>query len=189
MLGAGSSFESSFIAPVRFQSDKPVAVSQFATGGSSGDGTGDPFFYVALAVERFAHCYLVATADDGTIFPDNFVNLVVPSGAVDQDSLDGTEIPAGSFTAIGATGFFYQQLAVAPGRHRLAGPLAFGASIYGFGSYVSYASPAGGASPPFADGLEECNLPEPSSCGLTITAVAAMAALANRRRLPQHTRT
>jgi hypothetical protein len=181
-LDAGSSYESSFGAPVRFQSNNPISVSHFAIGGSSDGGIGDPFLLVALAAERFAHCYLVATADDGTIFPDNFVNVVVPSAAVDQIELDGTPVPAGNFSAIGTTGYFYEQLAIAPGPHRLAGALAFGASIYGVGSYVSYASPAGGANPPFVDGFTAC--PEPTSLGLGLAAGVALVSLAARRVPP-----
>jgi hypothetical protein len=177
-LQPGAFAENTFSTPVRLQSQQPFSVAQFATGGSDDNDTGDPFLLMPLAVERFARCYLVATADDGTIFPDNFANIVVPASGVGEVELDDAPISAGSFTAIGTTGFSYVQLAVDPGRHRLTAPLAFGASVYGFGTDVSYASPAGGSSPPFADGLQEC--PEPSSLGLAIAAAAAMAALAAR---------
>jgi len=178
-LGPGSFSETSFSTPVRLHSDQPFSVSQFATGGSSDGGPGDPFLLVPTAVARFASCYLVATADDGTLFPDNFVNLVVPSAAVGQVGLDGASIASGSFTAIGATGYSYLRLAIAPGRHRLAGPEAFGASIYGFGTAVSYASPAGGASLPSA-GVADC--PEPSVAASLVSVVCALTSIATRRR-------
>ncbi len=153
-LNAGQFCEAVFGPAVRIQSNQPISVAHFANGGNLDDGTGDPFLFVELAAGRFAHGYWVATADDGTIFPSNFVNLVVPSAAVGLVTLDGGRIPSGSYTTIGTTGFSFCRPAVAPGAHRLSGPRAFGAAVYGFGSYVSYASPAGGSSLPFADGFE-----------------------------------
>lgn len=79
-------------------------MSHFNTGTNQQPGdTGDPFLLLATPVARFAHGFDVRTDDDGTSFPDNFVNLVVPAAAVVRVTLDGERIDAAGFTAIGAS--------------------------------------------------------------------------------------
>lgn len=179
-LGPGQVVENPFSVATRFQAVAPISISQFAVGGSNDGGAGDPFLLIPLPVERFERCFLVATADGGTLFPNNFVNLVVSSTGAAGIALDGVPLAPESFGMIGATGYAYRQLAITPGAHVLTGTEAFGASVYGFGSYVSYGTAAGGASPPYPSGLEAC--PEPTSLATGAVAVAALATVASRRR-------
>jgi hypothetical protein len=153
-LNAGQYVESTFGSPVLFQADHPISVAHFANGATADAGPGDPYLIVELAAGRFAHGFLLATADDGTLFPSNYVNIVAPAAAVGRIALDGARIGGGDFTAISGTSYYYSRQAIAAGPHRLLGPLPFGASVYGFGDFVSYGSPAGGASLPFLDGFE-----------------------------------
>lgn len=144
-------------APTAFgvSSNAPIGIAQLSRGGDvSPDDTGDPFLLQIAPVARYAHGYSIVTADDGTTFPSNFANLIVPAAAVGRVELDGVRIGAGCFAAIQSTGYSSCQLPISSGAHRLTGPLPFGATLYGFGSFVSYASPAGRASLPFVDGFE-----------------------------------
>ena len=92
-------------------------------------------------LEQFLSGYTVTTPASG--FTLNFINVVAHTAAVGSTTLDGVAIPAASFTPIGASGFSGAQLSVALGSHRLAGPLPFGAFVYGFASFDSYGYPGG----------------------------------------------
>ncbi len=72
--------------------------------------------------------------------------------------LDGLAVPADQFTSVAGSTFSIAQVSIEPGTHVLAGPLAFGAIVYGFGPDESYGYPAGLAvdpeTPLIASGLE-----------------------------------
>lgn len=135
----------------------PIEIARFATGTASDGQHGDPYQANELGTARFAYGYRIATADNGTDFPTNYVNVVAPSVAVGRIRLDGTSISPDCFAAIGTSGFSVCQQGLVVGAHRLTGPLAFGATLYGFGLSTGYASPAGGDSLPFLDGFEAGN--------------------------------
>ena len=53
-------------------------------------------------------------------------------------SIDGTPVPAGSFTPIGDSAFSGAQVAVSVGSHHVAGTLPFGLTAYGFAPFDGY---------------------------------------------------
>jgi hypothetical protein len=132
-------------------SDQPILVAQYSNGcsfdSSCGPADGDPFMMLIPPFEQFLGQYTVSTPDEAgdttPQFPANFVNVVAPNAAVGAVTLDGTAIPAASFTAIGSSGFSGAQVPLSQGSHNLSGPLPFGAFIYGFGSFDSYGYPGG----------------------------------------------
>ena len=65
--------------------------------------------------EQFLAGYTITTPASG--FGVNFVNVVAPNAAVGNITLDGTTIPADSFTAIGTSGFSGVQIPIALGAH------------------------------------------------------------------------
>jgi hypothetical protein len=100
-------------------STKPILVSQFSNGTTFDSVTSDPFMMLIPPFEQFETGYTVTTPASG--FRANHVNVVVPDAAVGEVSLDGTPIPAASYTPIGTTGFQAAQLDVDLGSHRLTG--------------------------------------------------------------------
>src|SRR6202030_2128875 len=86
--------------------------------------------------EQFLSSYTVTTPSTG--FPSDYINVVVPSAGASGIVLDGTAVPAASFTAIGTTGFSGGQLSIAVGSHTIAGTLPFGAWVYGYYDYDGY---------------------------------------------------
>ena len=123
-------------------------MSQFARGITcSGGVTGDPFMMLIPPTEQFLANYTVTTVLGYTT---HFVNLVVPNSIVGSLTQDGVAIPAGSFTAIGASGFSGAVVAITPGSHTFNGALPFGIFTYGWNSADSYGYPGGQSFSPVA---------------------------------------
>jgi hypothetical protein len=58
-------------------------------------------------------------------------------------TLDGVAVAVAKYTPIAGSSFSGAQLPVAVGSHKLAGPLPFGAFMYGYANYDSYGYPGG----------------------------------------------
>ncbi|OZG72243.1 hypothetical protein BTA51_15990 [Hahella sp. CCB-MM4] len=141
VLNRGDIYETVLAIPARITADKAVLVTQYSNSSSYDNVTSDPFEVVVPPFEQFLSGYTITTPASG--FSLNFVNVVVPNAAVGAVTLDGVPIPAGSYTAIGASGFSGASVAVALGSHNLTGPLPFGLTSYGFDSFDSYGYPGG----------------------------------------------
>jgi hypothetical protein len=132
----------SLTSAARLNSDKPVYVSQFANSSDFDNvKNADPFMVTVPPVRFYATNHLVCTGPGD--FSAHFVNIVAPANVVGVLTLDGAAVAAGSFTAIGATGFSFARLTLTAGRHVLAATQPFATILYGFGSYESYAWPGG----------------------------------------------
>jgi uncharacterized repeat protein (TIGR01451 family) len=140
-LNRGEFHEQLIAAASEITADKPVLVAQYSNGTSFDGVTSDPFMMLVPPAEQFLASYTVTTPASG--FSINYINLVVPDGAVGQVELDGTPVPASSYTPIGSTGFSGAQVSVSLGTHNLTGPLPFGAFMYGFDQADSYGYPGG----------------------------------------------
>ncbi len=140
-LNRGQLHEQIVSGPAQITSDKPVLVMQYSNSSSFDGVTSDPFQMMIPPYEQFLAGYTVSTPASG--FTTNFINVVAPTASVGAVILDGVAIPAGSFTAIGGSGFSGAQVPVALGSHTLSGPLPFGVHSYGFASFDSYGYPGG----------------------------------------------
>lgn len=147
-LGAGQVHQQIIDGPARISSDKPILVAQYSNGSTFDDVVSDPFMMLIPPFEQFLASYTVTTPATG--FSANYINLVVPDGAVGSVALDGTAVPAASYSAIGSSGFKGAQVSVALGSHTLSGPLPFGAFMYGFAEFDSYGYPGGFSLAPIA---------------------------------------
>ena len=67
------------------------------------------------------------------------MNLTVRSNGVGTILLDDVAVPAGCFQSIGNSGYAGAQLPINSGAHHLSAPVPFGACVYGWASYESYA--------------------------------------------------
>ncbi|MCB0431146.1 MAG: HYR domain-containing protein [Flavobacteriales bacterium] len=140
-LNKGQVHEMTIATNAVITSNKPVLVAQFARGSSCDGAVADPFMMLIPPYEQFLGSYTVSTPASG--FSYHFINLVVPQIAIGNVTLDGGVIPAGSFSAIGASGFYAAQLTVAAGTHNLNSNYPIGVHSYGFGNYDSYGYPGG----------------------------------------------
>ncbi len=147
VLGQGGVAEFILKNAAQITSTKPTLVAQYANS-SDYDGVvdSDPFMMLVPPTSLYAASYQVTTPDTN-YFPSvaNFLNIVAPSGSVGQVVLDGTAIPAGSFLAIGTSGYSEAQVPVPTGPHNLysSNGLAFGVGVYGWSLYDAYGYPGG----------------------------------------------
>lgn len=142
-LSRGQFYEAILPSASVITSDQPVSVAQYANGGIyDGNGSADPFMALVPPVAQFQDAYLVTTALVG--IAANYLNLAVPASAVGMVLLDGSAVPAGSFSPIGSSGYSGAQVAVSVGSHALSGPAPFGVLAYGFDYAESYGYPGGG---------------------------------------------
>ncbi len=140
-LDSGQVYERMITGPAAINSDHPILTAQYSNGTECDGVTSDPFMMLIPPYEQFLSNYTVSTLDAGLTV--NYINVVAPDEAVGQILLDGVNIPAGDFTAIGTSGFSGSQVPVSEGSHNLSGPLPFGIFVYGFDEYDSYGYPGG----------------------------------------------
>jgi hypothetical protein len=140
-LARGQFHEQVITAPSVITASQPVMVAQYSNGSSFDGVTSDPFQMLIPPFEQFLASYTVTTPASG--FTTNFINVVVPNAAVGSTLLDGTAIPAASFTPIPGSTFSGAALPVSLGTHNLSGPQPFGVFMYGFASFDSYGYPGG----------------------------------------------
>jgi Ca2+-binding RTX toxin-like protein len=128
--------------------DKPILVAQYSNGTTYDEVTSDPFEMLIPPTEQFLPSYTVSTPATG--FSGNYINVVAPTSSIGSVKLDGTVVPAASFTPIGTTGFSGAQLTVELGSHTVTGSLPIGVFSYGFDSFDSYGYPGGMSLAPVA---------------------------------------
>ncbi len=130
------------VASFMLSADHKILVAQYMEGSSTtSDNTGDPAMALGVPVEQFRSTYLFHAP---TNYTTNYVDVVAPMGAVVM--LDNAPL---TFTAIGTTGFGLSRvtpLGAGPagdGNHSIAGTIAFGITVYGYGQDTSYWYPGG----------------------------------------------
>src|SRR5690606_134554 len=136
VLNRGQIYETILAGASTVTADKAILVTQYSNGTTFDGVTSDPFEVIIPPLEQFLPSYTITTPASG--FSSNFVNVVAPSTTVGSVLLDGTPIPAASFTPIGTSGFQGAQLPITLGSHTLRAPLPFGLTTYGFDSFDSY---------------------------------------------------
>ncbi|WP_339901332.1 T9SS type A sorting domain-containing protein [uncultured Cyclobacterium sp.] len=127
----------------KIESDQAILVAQFSKGQSSDGVISDPFMMLIPPFEQFQNNYTVSTPATG--FSNHYINLVVPISQKGNITLDGSLLSPDIFTDIPGSTFAGSQVKVEEGTHNMSGNLAFGAFMYGFGSYDSYGYPGGQA--------------------------------------------
>jgi hypothetical protein len=148
VINNGQFMERSISTRSIIESDKPVLAAQFAKGlGCSGNITGDPFMMMVPSLEQFVSNYTMTTVSG---FATNYINIVAPNSVVGTLTKNGVAIPAGSFTAIGTSGFSGAAINIAQGSYILSATSPFGATIYGWNDYDSYGYGGGQSFSPVA---------------------------------------
>lgn len=145
-LDRGQFLERVLAAPAEILASEPVLIVQLANSSEFDDTTGDPFMLLIPPVEQFGGDYTFATPrlfdswqHSYTNIFDDFLNLAVRMGDAEAITLDGAPIDPGVWVPIGNSGYSGAQISVTPGVHRVTAPLPFGACVYGWADFESYA--------------------------------------------------
>lgn len=129
--------------PAYITADQPILVAQYSNSGQLDNVVADPFMMLIPPVEQFEPYYPgISTPPSG--IDTNHLNIVAPTAAVGQITLDGTVITPTDFVTIGSSGYSGVQIEVITGSHELDSPLPFGVYAYGFDDWDSYGYPGGG---------------------------------------------
>jgi hypothetical protein len=140
-LNKGQRHEQIITGSASIVANNAVLVAQYSNSSSFDNVTSDPFMMLIPPFEQFLGAYTITTPATG--FATNFANIVAPSAAVGNITLDGVAIPPGSFTPIGASGFSGAQVPITLGSHNFVGNMPFGIFVYGFANFDSYGYPGG----------------------------------------------
>jgi hypothetical protein len=148
-LDRGQFYEFQSRSATAIETSKPALVAQYATGVSFDSTTGDPFMAIVPPVEQLLQGYTLSTPAGG--FDSHYINLWVPTQAIDSVQLDGFLVDPSLFTPIGSSGFSSASVSVAAGTHTVAADAPLGALIYGFGNSDSYGYTGGSSLVPIGD--------------------------------------
>ncbi len=140
-LNAGEIYETINNEFLEIFASAPVMVTQYSPGQALDSVPADPFMMLIPPNEQFLSSYTFTTPASG--FASNFVNIIVPTIAIDSLLLDGVPIDPGLFTVIGSSGLSGIQFPLSLGSHRVTADQPFGIYVYGFNAYDSYGYPGG----------------------------------------------
>jgi RHS repeat-associated protein/uncharacterized repeat protein (TIGR01451 family) len=122
--------------PVEITADRPVLVAQYGIN-PPGESDNDLYMMLVPATDQFGRAYtwvgahVVGASTDPPYYAAEYVNIVAPTAAASQITLNGTAITG--FTAVGTSGYSVAQVSVfevPSGPFRLEGPVGFGAMAY-----------------------------------------------------------
>ena len=176
-MDRGEFLELSLSQAAHIVANQPVLVAQYANSAMLDDTTSDPFMMLVPAVDQMLGRHTVTTQIEGLDL--HFINLVVPTEAIDSVTHNGQLLEAGVFTPVAGSGFWVASLTVEAGTHELAAPQPFAAYVYGFGVDESYGYPAGlfVATPDPTERVVSVDL-EPDTATLNVGATHTLAATA-----------
>ncbi len=140
-LNQGDFFETVLTDFAEIVATGPVLVTQYSPGQAFDNVSTDPFMMLIPPNEQFLQSYTFATPENS--FAKHFVNIAVPTSAIDDVLLDGVAVEASLFSLIGGSGLSGAQIPLIEGSHTLTAGQPFGIYVYGFNSYDSYGYPGG----------------------------------------------
>ncbi len=111
-----------------------------ADAGDPNPDLGDPSESPAIPLQQYRSTYTFLAPKT---YSENWVDVITPNG--NTITLDGTDIPQGSFTGVGGQPFStaHVQLTGQNEGHEIHGKYPFGVVVYGYGSRTSYMYPGG----------------------------------------------
>src|SRR5262249_50630357 len=150
-LNRGGYYETLLTVPTVVHADGPVSVAQVETaqewqtntpfgGPPFGTFLGDPSMFLVPPYQQFGGHYTILTPTSG--FQANYVNVVAPTSATGQITLDSAPIST-PFIPIPGSTYSGAQVPVSIGVHHFDGTTPFGVTLYGADAYDAYSYQAG----------------------------------------------
>ena len=116
---------------IQITADKPVLVAQYSQGSGNGDNIGDPMMILITPAQQYLRKYRFATPINGEWL--HFVNVFVPTRAINTFRINGRPVEATSFERFGNTRYSIAGLRLPFGSHTVECSQPFGLYSYGFG--------------------------------------------------------
>ncbi|MBX3042652.1 MAG: IgGFc-binding protein [Candidatus Kapabacteria bacterium] len=130
-LKAGDFVEKNINEAIQITADQPVLVSQYSQGYENGDQIGDPMMLLISPTQQFLTQYRFATPVNGSW--NHYVNVVVPTRAIQTFELNGKKVDPKIFEPLGISRYSIAYLQVPFGTHFIKANEPFGMYSYGFG--------------------------------------------------------
>ena len=125
------------------ESDHPLLVAQFSTGGDFDlNPNADPFMIIVSPIEQTIPV-ISFNAFDSPIIDRYFINLVCPTDRVNETIYDGTNLGRFFNVLNESPEFAYAQIEISKGNHTIENPGGLIAYVYGYGAAESYGYVAG----------------------------------------------
>lgn len=151
-LNAGEHYSQEVEGESEWSSSKPIELGQYANSSTYDDTTGDPSMMIIPPYQQFETEYTVTTPVNSNTKFENYINLVVPKGAVGSVAINGTPVPASEYSPIGASEFEGAQVDLEPGSSVITGNgQPFEVYVYGFSITNAYSYFGGMSLAPVAE--------------------------------------
>jgi hypothetical protein len=135
-INAGQMYEAAVSAGTWVSTNNPVHVMQCAISQSVGGSPGDPFLATVLPTDAYRSNYFFATSSTGSM-SNHYITITSPTASTGSVLVDGAP-PAGTWTAIGASGWSYITRTLTTGQHTLTSTNVVNGIVYGWGGVTSY---------------------------------------------------
>lgn len=145
ILNAGETMETNnFLDAACIVGNKPMSVVQYMQSQSCSSGQSDPAMLILNDESQKIDNITFSTVTSALLTQHN-LNVIMETPYVNQLTLDGTPVPAASFSPYPACpGHSYAQLPITAGSHTLDAQVGgFTAYVYGLGNFESYAYSVG----------------------------------------------
>ena len=131
ILQPGQFYEGISDSTMQITADNPILVAQYSQGFKNGDLIGDPMMLLISPTQQFLKQYRFATPVNG--FWNHYVNVVIPTLAINSLTLNGKNVNPRKFKQIGLSRYSIAHIEVDFGTHYITCNQPFGLYSYGFG--------------------------------------------------------
>lgn len=154
-LRASTYYEAQLTQAMEVRTSKPAGVGVYKkTAGPANQGLvriGDPFLMLIPPAEQFMDAYRFINIQAyyweliggrpvplRPVYLEQYLNIVIPTTAVNSVILDGVPVAAAAFRRIGTSQYSWAQLSMTDGVHSITSDTTFGIYVYGYGNANSY---------------------------------------------------
>ena len=144
-LDKGEHYEDITPESMYIEGTNPILVTQFMLGDQWDFSGADPMMVVVPPYEQYMDEYFFSSLSKAENAQKNYVNVTIPTDAINSVVLDGKDINSSLFSPIQMTEYSSAQLPLESGSHHITASKPFGVVVYGMGAWESYGYTGGSA--------------------------------------------
>jgi len=144
-LDKGEHYEDITPESMYIEGTNPILVTQFMLGDQWDFSGADPMMVVIPPYEQYMDEYFFSSLSKAENAQRNYVNVTIPTDAINSVILDGKDVNSSLFTPIQMTEYSSAQLPLESGSHHISASKPFGVVVYGMGAWESYGYTGGSA--------------------------------------------